>query len=141
MLILQCPNSFIWNCITKAISHALRGPCALSVVIIRNHITQLVTVRFLCPTFVMTNCRSDSKPQNNDLATQRTQNKDDSFGFEITLLVDGMEGRTSTLMESGLLLLLSIFLWSYGIRIRKQSIESWFMDFRKCSSYCQSKST
>ena len=59
---------------------------------------------------MMTNCRSDSKPQNNDLATQRTQNKDDSFGFEITLLVDGTEGRTSTLMESGLLLLLLIFL-------------------------------
>ena len=59
---------------------------------------------------MITNCRSDPKPQNNDLATQRTQNKDDSFGFEITLLVDGTEGRTSTLMESGLLLLLLIFL-------------------------------
>ena len=115
MLILQCPNSFIWNCITKAISHALRGSCALSVVIIRKYISQLVTVRFLYPTFMMTSSRSDSKPQNNDLATQRTQNKDNSFGFEITLLVDGTEGRTSTLMESGLLLLLSIFLRSDGV--------------------------
>ena len=58
----------------------------------------------------MTSSRSDSKPQNNDLATQRTQNKDNSFGFEMTFLVDGMEDRTSTLMESGLLLFLSIFL-------------------------------
>ena len=64
---------------------------------------------------MMTNYRSDSEPQNNDLATQRTQDKDDSFGSEITLLVDGMETRTSTLMESGLLLLLSIFLRSDGV--------------------------
>ena len=75
----------------------------------------MVTVRFLDPTFMMTNYRSDSEPQNNDQATQRTQDKDDSFGSEITLLVDGMETRTSTLMESGLLLLLSIFLRSDGV--------------------------
>ena len=75
----------------------------------------MVTVRLLDPTFMMTNYRSDSEPQNNDLATQRTQDKDDSFGSEITLLVDRMETRTSTLMESGLLLLLSIFLRSDGV--------------------------
>ena len=72
-------------------------------------------MRFLDPTFMMTNYRSDSEPQNNNLATQRTQDKDDSFGSEITLLVDGMEIRISTLMESGLLLLLSIFLRSDGV--------------------------
>ena len=69
----------------------------------------------LGPTFMMTNYRSDSEPQNNDLATQRTQDKDDNFSSEIALLVDGMETRTSTLMESGLLLLLSIFLRSDGV--------------------------
>ena len=63
----------------------------------------------------MTNYRSDSEPQNNDLATQRTQDKDDNFSSEIALLVDEMETRTSTLMESGLLLLLSIFLRSDGV--------------------------
>ena len=67
------------------------------------------------PTFMMTNYRSDSEPQNNNLATQRTQDKDNSFGFEITLLVDGMEIITSTVMESGLLLLLSIFLRLDGV--------------------------
>ena len=72
-------------------------------------------MRFLDPTFMMTNYRSDSEPQNNDLATQRTQDKDDNFGSEITLLVDGMKIRTSTVMESGLLLLLSIFLRSDGV--------------------------
>ena len=64
---------------------------------------------------MMTNYRSDSEPQRIDPATQRTQDKDDSFSSEITLLVDGMETRTSTLMESGLLLLLSIFLRSDGV--------------------------
>ena len=72
-------------------------------------------MRFLDPTFMMTNYRSQSVPQNNDLATQRSQDKDDSFGSEITLLVDRPEIRTSTLMESGLLPLLSIFLRSDGI--------------------------
>ena len=64
---------------------------------------------------MMTNYRSDSEPQNNDQATQRTQDKDDSFGSEITLLVDGIEIITFTVMESGLLLLLSIFLRSDGV--------------------------
>ena len=72
-------------------------------------------MRFLDPTFMMTNYRSDSESQNNNLATQRTQDKDDCFGYEVTLLVDGTEIRTSTLMESGLLLLLSIFLRSDGV--------------------------
>ena len=85
------------------------------IICVRKYIKQLVAVRFLDPTFMMTSYRSDPKTQNNDLATQRTQDKDDSFGSEITLLVDGMETRTSTLMESGLLLLLSIFLRSDGV--------------------------
>ena len=85
------------------------------IICIRKYITQMVTVRFLGPTFMKTNYRSDSEPQNNDLATQRTQDKDDSFGSEITLLVDGMDTKTSTLMESGLLLLLSLFLRSDGV--------------------------
>ena len=72
-------------------------------------------MRFLDPTFMMTNYRSDSEPQNNNLATQRTQDKDNSFGFEITLLVDGMEIITSTVMESGLLLLLSRYFRSDGV--------------------------
>ena len=70
---------------------------------------------FFIPTFMMTDYHSGPKPQNNDLATQRTQDKDDSFGSEITLLVDGMDTKTSTLMESGLLLLLSLFLRSDGV--------------------------
>ena len=72
----------------------------------------MVTVLFLVPTFMMTDYHSGPKPQNNDLATQRTQHKDDSFGWEIALMVDGMDSRTSTSMVSGLQLLLSIYLRS-----------------------------
>ena len=45
-------------------------------------------MKILDPTFIMTNYFRGPKPQNNDLATKRTQDKDDSFGFEIALLVD-----------------------------------------------------
>ena len=65
---------------------------------------------FFIPTFMMTDYHSGPKPQNNDLATQRTQHKDDVFGWEIALMVDGMDSRTSTSMVSGLQVLLSIYL-------------------------------
>ena len=64
---------------------------------------------------LMTNYRSDSKHQNNALATPRTQDMDGSFCFEIAWLVDGMEARGPTSMEPGLLLLLSINLRSDGV--------------------------
>ena len=64
---------------------------------------------------MMTSYRSDPKQQNNDQATQRTQGKNNSIGFEIALLVDGMEARASTFIELVRLLLLSIFLRSDGV--------------------------
>ena len=64
---------------------------------------------------MMTNYRSDPKTQNNDLATQRTQQKDDTFGWEIALMVDGMDSRTSTSIVSGLQLLLTIYLRSDSV--------------------------
>ena len=56
---------------------------------------------------MMTNHSHGPKPQNNDLATQRTQDKEDNFGFDIALLVDGLDARAPTLIGTGLLLLLS----------------------------------
>ena len=67
----------------------------------------------------MTNYRSDSKHQNNALATPRTQDMDGSLCFEIAWLVDGMEARGPTSMEPGLLLLLSINLRSDGISYKE----------------------
>ena len=64
---------------------------------------------------MMTDYHSGPKPQNNDLATQRTQQKDDSFGWEIALMVDGMDSRASTSIVSGLQLLLSIYLRSDSV--------------------------
>ena len=98
-------------------------------------------MKVLDPTFMMTNYRSDSEPQNNDLATQRTQDKDNSFGFEITLLVDGMEIITSTVMESGLLLRISIFLRSAGVSDQETINCIKIHRFKENSSYCQPKST
>ena len=64
-------------------------------------------MKILNTTFMMTNHRHGLKPQNNDLATQKSQDKDSNFGFDIALLVDGLDARAPTLMGTGLLLLLS----------------------------------
>ena len=64
---------------------------------------------------LMTNYRSDPKQQNNDLVTLRTQDMDDSFCLKLRSWLMEMEARTPTSMESGLLLLLSMNLWSDGI--------------------------
>ena len=56
---------------------------------------------------MMTNHSRGPKSQNNDLATQRTQDKEDNFGFGIALLVDGLDARASTLIGTGMPLLLS----------------------------------
>ena len=56
---------------------------------------------------MMTNRSRGTKPQNNNLATQRTQDKEDSFGVDIALLVDGPDARAPTLIGTVLRLLLS----------------------------------
>ena len=56
---------------------------------------------------MMTNHSRGQKSQNNDLATQRSQDKEDNFGFDIAMLVDGLDARAPTFIGTGLLLLLS----------------------------------